>query len=202
MCLWALIPVACSADGDGRAAVGSAVEAFDAAYGIINVAIDPHSYHFAIPSELLVSTEGCGPRSLSLAVLTGVSPHISFVGTHTPSHGEISRALGWDVAKSVELTASTIVLIPVEAYARLDAYTTYQKTTWTMVGLGNVVLGLGATYRPIGVFFSTCGCIGPGPCSTCAAGFPPGAPGTGANTSQSTWGSASSAEADAGADGG
>jgi hypothetical protein len=198
-----MIPVACSAERGESAAVGSVAEAYGPAYGIINVAIDPHTYHFILPSELLMSTEGCGPRSLSLAVAVAVTPHISFVGTHTPSHSDLSSALGWDVSRSVELTADTVVLIPVDAYARLDSYTTYQKTTWTMVGLGGVTIGLGATYKPIGVFFSTCGCIGSDPCSSCTPGFPPGAPGTGASSpSQSSWGSASTAQADAGADGG
>jgi hypothetical protein len=204
MCLSAVIPIACGSDGGGRAAVGSVAEPFLPASYVVNVAIDPATYHFAVPSELLMSSEGCGPRSLSLAVSASVTPHISFTGTRTPSHSELSAALGWDVARQVQLTADTVVLVPVDAYARVDSYTTYQKTTWALVGLAGVPLGLGATYRPVGVFFSTCGCIGSDPCASCAPGFPPGVPGGGGpGPGQGTVGTVAPAQTgDAGADGG
>jgi hypothetical protein len=208
LCLHTMAAVpACSVPGGE--ALGDARERFLPAYTIGNVVIDPATYHFVIPAELLTSTEGAGPRQLSLVVGTAVTPHISFTGTHTPAKLDLSEALGYDVSKEVTLSGATTVLVPVDAYARIDAYTTYQRATWTMFGLGGVALGLGATYRPIGVYFSTCGCIGLDPCSSCAAGFPsggaPAAQGSSSPSSpaQNNWGVVpGSGDADAGADGG
>ncbi len=81
-----------------------------------------------------------------------------------------------------------------------------------MVGLGGVILGVGATYKPIGVYFSTCGCIGISPCNgSCASGFPngdlpssssPAGTGTGGGNGGTGGGAVADAGADAGEDAG
>ena len=175
--LWLVVALpACSRGGRGDEVVGGVGEGLGPGYYIGDIAIDPNTYHWASPDELLTSAEGAGPRTLYVSVAAAVTPHIAFTGTHSPSHSDLSTALGWDVAASVQLSSETSVLVPVDAYARVDAYTTYQKTTWMMVGVGQVPIGMGATYRPIGVYYSTCGCIGPDPCGVgCVNDFPYGA---------------------------
>jgi hypothetical protein len=175
---WLLLLAAlpsCSAGGRRGEPAGRAVEGWGIADSIGNVVIDPATYHFADPSVLLATAEGAGPRTLSVNVTTGVSPQVSYVGTRTPTRSELSAALGYNVSQTFELAADTTVLVPINAYARVDAYPSYQKATWVVFGFDQAVQGTGVVYKPIGVYFDTCGCIGPDPCGTnCADGFPPG----------------------------
>lgn len=198
---------ACSPGTRDAEAVGRAVEAFGPGYYIGSVVVDPATYHYVTPNELLTTAEGAGPRTLDITVAASVSPTITFTGTRSPAHTELSAALGWDVSKSIELTADTSVLVPVNAYARIEAYPTYQKSTWTMVGFGQVPVGYGTTYKPVGVYFATCGCIGPDPCGTgCVNGFPwgGGASSSGTNDGPIVVDEADggTGDADAGTDGG
>ncbi len=127
-------------------------------------------------------------------------------GTFTPTKSELSKALGYDVTETFGLSADSSVLIPVNAYARVEAYPAYQRATLTLGALCEVptIVGSAVVLKPVGVYFATCGCIGPDPCgASCVpfggafpgpAGGPPGASGAGG---------ASPASADAGAgDGG
>jgi hypothetical protein len=190
---------ACSPGHRGGEPVGASDQALAPGFWIGNVAFDPATYHFDDPANLLMAAEGAGPRTLNVAVSTAMSPQIEFTGTHTPSHSDISKALGYDVTQTFQLTADSSVLVPVDAYARVAAYPTFQKATWTIFGLGTVPMGTGSTYKPIGVYFETCGCIGPDPCGTgCVSGAPLGGGGTGGGGGAS---SASQNDADAG-DGG
>ncbi len=166
---------ACSVGGRGGDALGVDTAALAPGFWIGNVQYDPTIVPFDDPGDLLMSAEGAGPRTLNVAVSTAVSPQIDFTGTHTPSHSDISKALGYDVTQTFQLTADSSVLVPVDAYARVAAYPTFQKATWVIFGLGTVPMGGGVTYKPIGVYFDTCGCIGPDPCGTaCVSGVPLG----------------------------
>lgn len=182
-------------------AVGDGRQGLLPGYSVGNVQIDPVIYHWADPSTLLTSAEGAGPRTLDVSVSNGVEPEIALTGTYTPTNSEISAALGYDVTQIFQLTAETAVLVPIFAYARVDAYPSWQKATFAVLGPGPFHFGGGVVYKPIGVYFDTCGCIGPDPCgSGCISGFPYG------GAAEADGGTAAKDEdagaADAGADGG
>jgi hypothetical protein len=172
---WMFVPFAiagCSADRGE--ALGRAPLALAPGFCIGNVVIDPATYHNAVPAEVLMTAEGAGPRTLNVAVSAGVQPQITYVGTRTPSHEDISKALGFSVTQLFQLTADSSVLVPVNAYARVAAYPAYEKMTWEVVGPDLTIWGSGSTLKPIGIYFDTCGCIGPDPCT--ANGCFPGPP--------------------------
>jgi len=134
---------------------------------VVNVAIVPGTFHWEDPIHLLSSSEGFGPRTLSLAAATSVSPQIVVSGTYTPEDSEISSSLGFRVTKSVSLEASSSILVPTGAYAVLQAYVNYQQFTWDIwagrcwtrgtPSLGPGIVGSGSTFRPVGIFFKSCG---------------------------------------------
>jgi hypothetical protein len=156
--------------------LGSARQGLLPGFSVGDVQIDPETYHWSDPSTLLTSAEGAGPRTLDVSVSDAVAPQIMLTGTYTPTNSDISKALGYDVTETVQLTAETSVLVPVDAYARVSAYPTWQKATWVVLGPVPYPYGGGTVYKPIGVYFATCGCIGPDPCGTdCASNFPYGA---------------------------
>jgi len=174
--LWILAALhACGTPGHGEENVSGTSQGFITdLFPIGDVVVDPATYHWADPSLLLATSEGAGPRTLDVSVNAAVTPHVSYTGTRTPERAQISTALGWDVGETVALQAETSVLVPVDAYARVDAYPAYQRITWAVLGPApGVVLGTGTAYKPIGVYFDTCGCIGPDPCGVgCVGGSP------------------------------
>jgi len=173
----------CKAGGSGSEAPGVAAAAtlYCRSYGIFGVQVDPATYHTADPAKLLESAEGAGPRTLNVAVSSAVAPEISVTGTYTPTKSEFSAAVGYDVTQTVTLAADSSVLVPINAYARVDAYPAFQRANVT-IGAdcgGPTVLGSAEVLKPVGVFFDTCGCIGPDPCGASCSGFPFGGGGTG-----------------------
>jgi hypothetical protein len=166
----------------GGEAPGAAAQAFCGGYGILGVQVEPLTFHTTDPARLLESAEGAGPRTLNLTVSNAVSPQISVTSTYTPSNSQFSKALGYDVTQTVTLSADSSVLVPVYAYARVDAYPDFQKTLVT-IGAdcnGPTVLGSAEVLKPVGVYFDTCGCISPDPCGVgCVSGFPFGGGGGG-----------------------
>ncbi len=152
-------------------------------FAVANVVIDPTTTYHTDPASLLVSAEGCGPRTLNLVVSTSLSPSVSYSGTYTPTDAQLTQALGYSVTATFTVEADSTVLIPVDSYARVDAYPTYQRAAYQVVGTdcpGQVVVGSGVALKPVGVFFSTCGVIGtPGCGYGCVGGVPDPAAGAG-----------------------
>jgi hypothetical protein len=155
-------------------------------YSVTNVLIDPVTYPWADPAHLLDSAEGCGPRTLDVTVASSIAPTWSVTGNYTPTSGDVSTALGYSVTATVLLSADSSVFVPVDAYARVSAYPVFQRATFQVVGVacpGRVVVGTGWAYRPVGIYFSTCGIIDTGPCGmSCPGGIPvPDPPDAGAD---------------------
>jgi hypothetical protein len=190
------------ADPDGPAGIGESRDALCSGTIVGNVVIQPGTFHWEDPLHLITSAEGCGPQSLSVSVSTSVSPAVSVTSVHTPTESEISTALGYSVTETVSLTAGSTMLVPTAAYGWLEAYPTFQKSAWDVIGVncygpGNtpipqMVVGTGVAYKPVGVFFKAIraldcaavgGVIGPGPfpvvLPTGGAGGGPGAGGAG-----------------------
>jgi hypothetical protein len=193
----------CRGDRLGHEAPGVAVEAYCRSYGIFGVQVDPLTYHQATPDKLIESAEGAGPRTLNVAVSTGVEPEITVTGNYTPTKSEFSAAVGYDVTQVITLTADSSVLVPINAYARVDAYPAFQKAIVTIGAdcMGPTIIGSGTVLKPVGVYFDTCGCIGPDPCGASCSGLPFGGGGTGAGGS-SPGGSAGGSSPKGGAGGG
>ena len=91
-----------------------------------------------IPTFASVAAWGAGPGEMNLNRVMVVD-------------GERDITFHRPLTVSAHITADSSVLVPIDAYARVDAYTTYQKTTWVMIGLGLTPIGLGTTYKPVGV---------------------------------------------------
>lgn len=204
-CLWRMVLIvaltSCKGGGAAGEAPGVAAEAYCRSYGIFGVQVAPLTYHWTDPSKLLESAEGAGPRTLNLTVSSGVEPEDSGDGHLQPDQFEFSAALGYDVTQSITLSADSSVLIPIFAYARVDAYPSFQKAVVT-IGAdcgGPTVVGSAQVLKPVGVYFDTCGCISPDPCgASCSAGFPFG----GAASPASPTGGAGGGSAGGGAGGG
>ena len=172
-CMVLLVTLTACSAGDPREPLDGARQGLAPGFFIGNIVFDTTTYHWANPAQLLASGEGAGPRTLDIVVSSSVSPQVSWTGTHTPSHADISKALGYSVGTAIVLAAETSVLVPINAYARVSAYPTFQRATWEVMGFDEV-FGRGVSYKPIGVYFDTCGCIGIDPCGPgCTNGFPP-----------------------------
>ena len=103
--------------------------------------------------------------------------------------------------------ADSTVLVPVDAYARVDAYPTFQRAAYQVVGSdcpGQVVVGSGVALKPVGVYFSTCGIFGAPSCGIgCVGGVPsPGAGGPGSPSGTGVPPGAAGPGGEWGADGG
>lgn len=177
-------------------AVGVAAEALcHGGFAVINVQIDPTTYHDNDPRRLLTSAEGCGPRSLDLTVASSISPSIDYTSTYTPTDSQLSTALGYSVSSAIVLSADSNVLVPINAYARVDAYPTFQRAAFQIVGQncpGTIVVGAGTALKPVGVYFETCGVIGTDSCGMSCVGGKPADPSKSSSSTSSSSSSSSS----------
>ena len=181
--------------------LGVTQDAYCTGHAIVNVVIAPGTYHWEDPLHLLNSAEGFGPRTLSIAIADSISPSFSESSTYTPTDSEISTSVGYDLTATFSIDAATSVLVPFGGYARVEAYATFQMTTWNIVGtncFGAVDVGAGVSFRPVGVYFKTCqaydcalggGVVGGNPIPS---GPLPGSGGAGGSGSASGSGSTSS----------
>ena len=143
---------------DGRG-LGETQEAYCASHSIVNVLVAPGTYHWEDSAHLLNSAEGFGPRTIGISVSDSISPSASESSTYTPSDSEISSSVGYDISASFAIDASTTVFVPFGAYARIQAYATFEMTTWDIIGtncIGAADTGTGVSYKPVGVYFKTC----------------------------------------------
>jgi hypothetical protein len=161
----ALIAVAASAcAGDGRnepagpeeRAAGAAAQALVPAYCILNAHTDNGTVHFQGPDWLLSSSEGLGPQQLSVRVSQYVQPAVSTTGNFTLDATGVSNAVGYNMAERYEIIGGARLDVATFAFQRLEAYTAYQRTIWEIRdGACEAILGYGASFRPIGVYFRT-----------------------------------------------
>ena len=176
-------------------------EAYCTGHSIVNVVIAPGTYHWEDPLHLLNSAEGFGPRTLTLTIAESLAPSFTESSTYAPTDSEISTSVGYDLTATFAIDAATWVLVPFGGYARVEAYATFQMTTWEIVGtncFGAIDKGTGVSYRPVGVYFKTClaydcslggGVVGGDPIPS---GPLPGSGGAGGGSSASGSGSTSS----------
>ena len=185
-------------------------EAYCTGHSIVNVVIAPGTYHWEDPLHLLNSSEGFGPRTLTLSISDSLSPSFSESSTYTPTDSEISTSVGYDLTATFSIDAATTVLVPFGGYARVEAYATFQMTTWDIIGtncFGPAEVGTGVSFRPVGVYFKTCmaydcslggGVVGGDPIPS---GPVPGSGGGGAGGNSSSGSSSSGSTSSSGSSG-
>jgi hypothetical protein len=152
---------ACSAGGPS---LGVAEEAYCRGYYVDHVVARDGTAFFISPDFLAQATEAWGPQTLSLSVERDFSPEVSY--QESPSlereRDKVTRslqaALSFSLSTSVGLVASTAVLVPTDAYYRLEAYPEYQVVDFDVRQdpcgpMGDVLLTTGSVYRPIGIYF-------------------------------------------------
>lgn len=145
---------ACTAIPDDEA--DSASQAWTPTHCILNAHTDNGTVHFQGPNWLLTSSEGLGPQSLNVVIQQTVQPAISASETFKLDPSSISEAVGYSVTERYDVFGGATLAVPRMAFQRLEAYTAYQRTVWEIRDAScDVVLGLGASFRPIGVFFRT-----------------------------------------------
>jgi hypothetical protein len=127
-------------------------------YCISNVRVDANTIHFFGHRWLIGIAEGAGPRNLSLEITEAVAPEVS-VQTETGLEvdpGDISEAVGYSVATSFEVAASSTIEVAEDEFRRLEAYTSYQRALWEIHDAAcGARIGVGASYKPVGVYFQT-----------------------------------------------
>ena len=167
---------------------------------------------FISPETLAASTDGWGPQALTLGVEHDFSPQVTYERSPSLSKQKnditksLSATVGYSVTSSIDLEASTSVLVPTDAYYRLEAYPEYDVVDWQLRSDAcgpqpDTLVTTGTVYRPIGIHFRVLVFVGgewnalapPSPAECLIA--PPWAP---ASVSTADAGAASASTADAG----
>jgi hypothetical protein len=118
------------------------------------VQTDPTTVHFEGPKWLLTSGEGAGPMLLDVRVQKYLIPAVSTTGLYKPDAGTISHAVGYNMTNWYGVFDYTHVTVDNLRYQRVEAYPAFQRTVWEIRDAScTQYLGLGASYRPIGVYF-------------------------------------------------
>jgi len=144
--------------------VGTAVEAWCHGYYVDHVVAHDGTVFFVSPDHLADATEGWGPQSLSLSVDKGFSPQTSYQATPSVAIQQdkvtksLQAAVGFSLTTSTNLVAATSVLVPTDAYYRIEAYPEYQLVGWDLRldpcgPMGDAFITTGSVYRPVGIYF-------------------------------------------------
>ncbi|APR75646.1 Hypothetical protein A7982_00992 [Minicystis rosea] len=119
---------------------------------------------FISPESLVASTDGWGPQSLALSVEHDFDTGVTYERSPSLSKQKnditksLSATLGYSVTSAIDLTASTLVLVPTDAYYRLEAYPEYDVIDWELHADAcgpqpDLLVTTGTVYRPIGIHF-------------------------------------------------
>lgn len=163
--LFALACAACSAGGAADdPALGVAEEAYCRGYYVTHVVARDGTVFFISPDHLASATEAWGPQTLSLSVEHDFSPEVSYEQAPSVSHERnkitqsLQTALSFSLSTSTNLSASNAVLVPSDAYYRLEAYPEYQVVDFDLRRdpcgpMTDALLTTGGVYRPVGIYF-------------------------------------------------
>ncbi|MFT3776472.1 MAG: hypothetical protein QM820_64855 [Minicystis sp.] len=136
--------------------LGVAQQPDGSAICILDVHTDSGTFHFEGPNWILDAAEGLGPRTLSLNVAVFVQPQVATSTNFKPDPNVISAAVGYSVATRYQVAAGDSVSLLQGQFRRLEAYTAFQRTIWEIRdGTCLNRLGVGVTYKPIGIYFKT-----------------------------------------------
>jgi hypothetical protein len=156
---------ACSAGGRLESSnVGVAAEPWCSGYYVNHVVAREGTAILLSPDHLAQSTEAWGPQALSLSVEHDFSAEVSYQASPSVSRERdkitksLQAALSFSLSDETDLSATNTVLVPTDAYYRLEAYPEYQVVDFDVRQdpcgpTGDVLLTTGSVYRPIGIYF-------------------------------------------------
>jgi hypothetical protein len=140
--------------GDRPAPLGVASDPLEVDYCLLNVETDEGTVHFEGPDWLLASVEGAGPLNLDLRVLKFIIPTTTSTTHDKPKASTVSTAVGYSVQERYGVNDYTRLAVPTDTFQRVEAYTDFQRTVFEIRAADcTTLLGTGAAYRPIGVYF-------------------------------------------------
>jgi hypothetical protein len=138
---------------DPRESAGAVSQA-QAAYCVLDAHTDVGTVHFQGPDWLLASSEATGPLELNVRVQQYVQPALSTTVEVNLDPAAISKAVGYSLAERFEIQGGARRALQSGVRQRLEAYAAYQRTVWEIRDADCVVpLGMGASFKPIGVYF-------------------------------------------------
>jgi hypothetical protein len=151
----------CSADGRN---LGVAEQAYCRGFYVNHVVARDGTAFFISPDYLAQATEAWGPQTLSLSIERDFSTQVSYQESPSVSRERdkvtrsLQAALNFSLDAETDLVATTAVLVPTDAYYRLEAYPEYQVVDFDVRQdpcgpMGDVLLTTGSVYRPIGIYF-------------------------------------------------
>lgn len=123
-------------------------------YCILNPHTDNGTIHFEGPNWLLASSEGASPLLIDLRVVKFILPATSTTGNYKPDASAVSNAIGYSITERYGVDDFTRVTVATARFQRVEAYPVFQRTVYEIRDADcNVLLGAGAAYKPIGVYF-------------------------------------------------
>lgn len=149
---------------DGGPDLGAAAEPWCAGLYAAHVVARPVTLVCVAPECLAQAADGAGPQTLSLSVDRGFTNQVSYQTSPSLSRSKnditraVQSAIGFTLSASVDLVASSAVLVPTGAYYRLEAYPEYQVLDWDLRAdacsvYPDTLLTRGSVYRPVGIHF-------------------------------------------------
>jgi hypothetical protein len=134
--------------------LGASDDALEVDYCILNVHTDEETVHFEGPDWMIASVEGAGPLNLDLRVLKFLIPTMSTTGHYKPKESTVSTAVGYSMQERYGVNDYTRLAVNTGTFQRVEAYADFQRTAFEIHDAGcGALLGTGASYRPIGVYF-------------------------------------------------
>jgi len=164
--------VTCSAPPpDPGSSEGTAAEAYCGGLYVARVARRAGTVSYVSPESLATAADGWGPQTLSLSVDQGFQSELTYADTPSLAKTKnsltrtIQQAVGSGLTTTVNLTAASAVLVPTDAYYRLEAYPEYQVIDWELRAdacslLPDTLITTGSVYRPVGVHFRVLDFVG------------------------------------------
>jgi hypothetical protein len=158
---------ACSApapDPGPSDAIGAAREAYCSGLYVTHVVRRAGTIFYVSPETLATAADGWGPQTLSLSVDQGFDSQLTYADTPSLSKNKnnltktVQQAVGFSLTHTVDLTAISAVLVPTDAYYRLEAYPEYQVIDWELHAdacsiMPDTLITTGTVYRPVGIHF-------------------------------------------------
>jgi hypothetical protein len=149
---------------EDQAPLGTAAEAWCSGLYVDHLSAQAGSVLLVTPDQLATATEGWGPMSLSLTVDQGFSPQVSYQSSPSLQREQdkltatLQTAVGFSLTTSTNLTASTTVLVPTDAYYRLEAYPEYQVLDFDVRSdacgpMPDELVSHGTVRRPVSIYF-------------------------------------------------
>lgn len=154
----------CCSPPEEVASPGEAREAWCSGLYVTSKPAESGSVFYVSPETLAAAADGWGPQALAVSVDQGFATEVDYVVTPSVQKTKdeitkaVSKTLELDLVETVNLVASTSVLVPTGAYYRVEAYPEYQVQRWELRsdlcwGMPDWRVTSGAVYRPVGIHF-------------------------------------------------